>query len=135
VGVIVAGGANGAQSTQTSPQAQLQQQEASQPGQYGFTPRNGCVEGNQAVGVPASIAPVQSGTLVLGVICGTPANQNGMAPGDVITSAAGQQVSSPASLMTILHSVRSGSTVKITWVTPSDQTMSQPLTVMAAPPQ
>jgi S1-C subfamily serine protease len=85
--------------------------------------------------VPASIAPVQSGTLVLGVICGTPANQNGMAPGDVITSAAGQQVSSPASLMTILHSVRSGSTVKITWVTPSDQTMSQTLTVMAAPPQ
>jgi len=135
VGVIVAGGANGAQSTQASPQAQLQQQEASQQGQFGISPPNGCVEGDQAVGVPASIAPVQSGTLVLGVICGTPANQDGMAPGDVIISAAGQQVSSPASLMAILHSVRSGSTVKITWVTPSDQTMSRTLTVMAAPPQ
>ena len=137
VGVIVAGGSNGAQSTATSPQAQLQQQEANQQpqGGFGFTPPNGCVEGNQPVGVPSSIAPVPSGTLILGVICGTPAVQNGMVPGDVIISAAGQQVSSPASLMNILQRVHGGSTVKITWVTPSDQTISRTLTVEGAPPQ
>jgi S1-C subfamily serine protease len=58
-----------------------------------------------------------------------------MVPGDVITSAGGQQVSSPSSLMTILHKVHSGSSVKVTWVTPSDQTISRTLTVVAAPPQ
>jgi S1-C subfamily serine protease len=138
VGVIVAAGSNGAQSTATSPQAQLQQQEAAQgqgQGPFGFSPPNGCIEGNQAVGVPASIAPVPSGTLILGVICGTPAAQNGMVPGDVITSAAGQQVSSPASLMNTLQGVHGGSSVKITWVTPSGQTISRTLTVVGAPPQ
>jgi S1-C subfamily serine protease len=135
VGVIVAGGSNGSQSTETSPQAQLQQQEASQPqDQFGAGPQNGCVNGNQG-GVPASIAPVPSGTLILGVICGTPAAQDGMASGDVITSVAGQQVSSPASLMSIMQGVHGGSSVKITWVTPSDQTISKTLTVAAAPPQ
>ena len=138
VGVIVAGGSNGAQSTETSPQAQLQQQEATQgqgQGPFGFSSPNACVEGNQAVGVPASIAPVPSGTLILGVICGTPAAQNGMGPGDVITSAAGQQVSSPASLMNTLQGVHGGSSVKITWVTPAGQTISRTLTVVGAPPQ
>jgi S1-C subfamily serine protease len=135
VGVIVPAGRNGAQSTETNPQAQLQQQEAADQGQLGFGPPNGCVQGNQALGVPSSIAPVSSGTLVLGVICGTPAAQNGMVPGDVITSAAGQQVTSPASLTNILHGVQAGSTVKITWVTPSNQTITRTLTVEAAPPQ
>jgi S1-C subfamily serine protease len=58
-----------------------------------------------------------------------------MVPGDVITSAAGQQVSSPSSLMSILHGVHGGSSVKVTWVTPSDQTITRTLTVVAAPPQ
>jgi S1-C subfamily serine protease len=136
VGVIVAGGANGAQSTESSPQAQLQQQQAQESqNQLGLGAPNSCVNGNQAVGSPATIAPVPSGTLVLGAICGTPAAQTGMVPGDVITSADGQQVSSPSSLMSILHKVHSGSSVKITWVTPSDQTISRTLTVVAAPPQ
>jgi len=87
------------------------------------------------VGEPSSIAPVPAGTLVLGVICGTPATQNGMVPGDVITNAAGQQVTSPASLMNILQGVHGGSSVKLTWVTPSGQTVSRTLTVVAAPPQ
>jgi len=56
-------------------------------------------------------------------------------PGDVITSAAGQQVTSPSTLTSILQSVHSGSSVKITWVTPSNQTITRTLTVVAAPPQ
>jgi S1-C subfamily serine protease len=134
VGVIVAGGSNGAQSTETNPQAQLQQQEASQPDQFGAGPQTGCVNGNEG-GVPASIAPVSSGTLILGVICGTPAAQDGMVSGDVITSVNGQQVTSPASLMTTLQGVHGGSSIKITWVTPTDLTISKTLTVVAAPPQ
>ncbi len=139
VGVLVAGTSGDEQSTQTSPQAQLQQQEQAeqqQGGQSGTVPQFGCVQsGTSLPGLPASIAPVSSGTLVLGTICGGPASGAGMTAGDVITSLAGKKVSSPASLTGILQGVRSGTRVSITWVTPSNQTMNQTLTVAAAPPQ
>ncbi|MGH3302071.1 MAG: S1C family serine protease [Streptosporangiaceae bacterium] len=140
VGVLVAGESEGGQSTETSPQAQLQQQEQADQqtggGQFGNgTPQTGCVPNGSNPGVPASIAPVSSGTLVLGTICGAPAAQAGMVPGDVITSVAGKRVSSPASLTGILQGVHGGSAVPITWVTPSDQTMSRTLTVGTAPPE
>jgi S1-C subfamily serine protease len=138
VGVLVAGNSGGGQSTQTSPQAQLQQQEQAdqQPGGVGGIPATGCVPtGSSPSGVPSSIAPVSSGTLVLGTICEEPAAEAGMIPGDVITSVAGKKVSSPASLTNILQGVRSGTTVSITWITPSNQTVNHMLTVAAAPPQ
>jgi S1-C subfamily serine protease len=141
VGVLVAANANGGQSTETSPQAQLQQQEQQQQqGQFGNggngVPSSGCVpEGSSLQGVPASIAPVSSGTLILGTICEAPAAQSGMVPGDVITSVDGKKVSSPSSLTGILQGVHGGSSVAITWVTPSDQTVSHTLTVGTAPPQ
>jgi S1-C subfamily serine protease len=91
--------------------------------------------GSNPTGVPSNIAPVSSGTLVLGAICGGPAAQAGMIPGDVITSVAGKKVSSPASLTGILHGVHSGTAISITWVTPTNQTLDHTLTVAAAPPQ
>jgi S1-C subfamily serine protease len=138
VGVLVASnGSAGGQSTQTSPQAQLQQQEqAEQQAGGGNAPPIGCVpSGASPSGVPDSIAPVSSGTLVLGAICNEPAASAGMIPGDVITSVAGKKVSSPSSLTGILQGVRSGTAVSITWVTPSGQTVNHTLTVAAAPPQ
>jgi S1-C subfamily serine protease len=137
VGILVAGNSSGGQSTETSPQAQLQQeQQADQQSGGGGIPATGCVPtGSSAPGIPPSIASVSSGTLVLGAICGEPAAQAGMIPGDVITSVAGKKVSSPASLTGILQGVRSGTTVSITWITPSNQTVNHTLTVAAAPPQ
>jgi S1-C subfamily serine protease len=138
VGVLVAGNPNGGQSTETSPQAQLQQQEqADQQGSGGNgVPSTGCIPtGSTPGGVPASIAPVSSGTLILGAICNEPAANAGMTAGDVITSLAGKKVSSPASLTGILQGVRSGSSVQVSWVTPSGQTVNRTLTVIQAPPQ
>jgi S1-C subfamily serine protease len=139
VGVLVAGNSGGGQSTQTSPQAQLQQQEQAdeQAGsQPGSVPPFGCVpSGDTPNGVPPSIAPVSSGTLVLGTICGAPAAAAGMLPGDVITSVNGKRVSSPSSLTGILQGVHSGTSIPVTWVTPQNQSKSQTLTVEAAPPQ
>jgi S1-C subfamily serine protease len=138
VGVLVAGNSNGGQSTQTSPQAQLQQQEQAeqQAGGGQGTPTFGCLpSGSSPQGVPASIAPVSSGTLVLGTICGAPASQAGLDPGDVITSVDGKKVSSPSSLTSILQGVHGGSAVSITWVTPSSQLVNRTLTVGTAPPQ
>jgi S1-C subfamily serine protease len=137
VGVLVPSGANGAQSNATSPSVQLQQQEANQQqlGQVNPAPPGGCLQNNASPGVPTKIAPVDSGTLVLGSLCQTPAAAVGMVAGDVITKVNNQVVSSPASLMNILKTVRGGSTISLTWVTPSDQTVTRSLTLAAAPPQ
>ncbi len=137
VGVLVPSGPNGTQSNQTSPSAQLRQQEANAQsfGQPNPAPRT-CLSSNAAAGVPTKIAPVRSGTLVIGSLCHTPAaDQAGLIAGDVITRVNGQSVSSPASLMQLLQAVRGGSTVSLTWVTPSDHTITKTITVDSAPPQ
>ena len=136
VGVLVPGGKNGTQSTVTSPRLQLRQQEQADS-QFGQVPHatNNCLASNQQAGVPTKVAPVSSGTLVLGSLCGTPAAQVGLIPGDVITKVDGQPVSSPASLMNILQGINGGSTIRLTWVTPTGQTDSRPLTLAKAPPQ
>jgi S1-C subfamily serine protease len=136
VGVLVPSGPNGAQSTSTSPRVQLQQQEANQQafGQQGSAP-NSCVPPGTNPAAPASIAPVSAGTLVLGSLCQTPAATAGLLPGDVITKVNSQQVTSPASLMKVLRTVRGGANVTLTWVTPADQTVTRTLTLASAPPQ
>jgi S1-C subfamily serine protease len=136
VGVLVPSGPNGAQSTATDPRAQLRQEETNQQpyGQPGTAP-NSCVANDSNAGLPASVAPVQSGTLVLGSLCGTPAGNAGLLPGDVITGVNGHQISSPVTLMTVLKTVRGGSKVTITWVTPSDQAVTRTIIVASAPPQ
>ncbi len=136
VGVLVPSGPNGAQSTQSSPSAQLRQQEANMQsfGQASPAPST-CLQSNGAAGIPTKIAPVTSGTLVLGSLCGTPAAGADLIAGDVITRVNGQPVSSPASLMHLLQAVRGGSTVSLTWVTPSDRTIMRTITLESAPPQ
>jgi hypothetical protein len=37
--------------------------------------------------------------------------------------------------MNLLKAIHGGSTVSLTWITPSDQTVTQTLTLAAAPPQ
>jgi hypothetical protein len=37
--------------------------------------------------------------------------------------------------MNLLHAVRGGSTVSLTWVTPSDHTVTRTITLASAPPQ
>lgn len=136
VGVLVPGGKNGTQSTVTNPQSQLRQQEKAQKAFGPLQPaNNNCLASNQQAGVPTKVAPVSSGTLVLGSLCRTPAAAAGLVPGDVITKVNGQPVSSPASLMNILQAIKGGSTVRLTWVTTAGQTETKPLTLAAAPPQ
>jgi S1-C subfamily serine protease len=135
VGVLVPSN-KGSQSTKTSPAAQLRQEEAQDQafGQTNPAP-SGCVQSNQNAGVPSRIAPVSSGTLVLGSLCHTPAAMAGIGAGDVITRVNNKAVSSPASLMNILQGMHGGASVKITWVTPGNQTVTRTLTLSVAPPQ
>jgi S1-C subfamily serine protease len=135
IGVLVPSGPNGAQSTKTSPAAQLRQEEQNQPfGQSNPAP-SGCVQSDANAGVPSRIAPVSSGTLVLGALCQTSAANAGISAGDVITKVNNRPVSSPSSLMNILQGIHGGASVKVTWVTPDDQSVTRTVTLSVAPPQ
>jgi S1-C subfamily serine protease len=135
VGVLVPSGPNGTQSTKTNPGAQLRQEEANQAfGQSSPAP-SGCVQSDANAGVPTRIAPVNSGALVLGALCQTSAANAGIGAGDVITRVNNKAVSSPASLMTILQGIHGGASVKLTWVTPNDQSVTRTVTLSVAPPQ
>jgi S1-C subfamily serine protease len=136
VGVLVPSGPNGAQSNATSPRVQLQQEESNQqtPGGQPQAAPNSCVPNDSDPGIPTSIASVSTGTLVIGSLCNTPAASAGLLPGDVITAVNGHQVGSPVSLMTVLRTIPGGSHVTLTWVTPSDQTVTKTITLASAPP-
>jgi S1-C subfamily serine protease len=139
LGVIVIPGAKGQQSTQASPNAQLHQQENNRNQQGGFggqlpTAPGQCLTNDGNAGVPTKIAPVGSGTLILGSLCGTPASTAGIGSGDVITNVNGHGVTSPASLVGILGVLHKGQSVNVTWVTPSDQTIHKSMLLAAAPP-
>jgi S1-C subfamily serine protease len=93
-----------------------------------------CYTNNASLTVPATIASVNSGTLVLGTICGSPAAAAGLTAGSVITDVQGQTVGSPASLTTAVSKYRPGAHISLTWVTPSGQTKTGTVTLTAGPP-
>jgi len=133
--------------TSPSPQVQAQQQQAANgfgDGFGGFGGFNGfaspaappaCYTSNTSLSVPASIAPAAAGTLVDGTICGSPAATAGMTGGSVITAVNGRSVGSPASLVSILGTLRPGDTVAVTWVSPAGHHTTSTLQLTAGPPQ
>ena len=137
VGVLVPSGPRGTQSTTTNPQDQLRQQESLEQREGGPLTQapTTCVLDDTSAGIPSKVAPVSSGTLVLGALCGTAAQRGGISAGDVITRVNSQAVTSPSSLMKILLGVHGGAKVTMTWVTPTDQKVSRTLKLDVAPPQ
>jgi S1-C subfamily serine protease len=133
VGVLVP---SGSASSASSP-AQQQQLQGQNQGSSGFgSPGNGtCLSNDQNAGVPQTIAPATSGTLILGDLCGTPAATAGLVAGDVITAVNGRAVSSPDSLTSILSGYRPGSKISVTWENASGQQQTGKLALIAAPPQ
>ena len=77
-----------------------------------------CLTGGSSsyTAVPAAIAPVSSGALVDGVVCGGPAVRAGLAAGDVITSLGAHAITSARSLTSILAEERPGTRTSLTWV-------------------
>jgi S1-C subfamily serine protease len=116
----------------SSPQAQQEQQEEQNGG---FGSSQACYTSNADVTVPSAIAPVSSGTLILGTICGSPAAQAGMTGGAVITAVNGQAIGSPDDLTGILARFHPGDTISVTWVSPSGQRTTSSLHLAAGPPQ
>ena len=74
------------------------------------------------------------GTLVAGVMPGSPAERAGLAPGDVIVALDGIAVDSPATLTTLLTRHHPGDVVRLTWVDPRGQRQSAPVRLASGPP-
>ena len=116
----------------SNPQAQAQQQ---QQQQNGFSGSRACYTSNTNLTVPSTIAPVNSGTLIEGTICNSPAAQAGMTGGAVITAINGQPVGSPDDLSHVLARFHPGDTISVAWVSPSGQRTTSSLHLTAGPPQ
>jgi S1-C subfamily serine protease len=141
LGVTVASAKSGP-STSADPRAQ--QHELRSPGRqngfggFGGAPPSGgngarCMTTNAEAAVPDRIAPVSSGTLVSGVLCGTPVASAGMTAGAVITSINGQAIGSPASLTKNLTQYHPGTTVSVQWVSPNGQHHTSSMKLAAGP--
>jgi S1-C subfamily serine protease len=126
VGIFVGSGSS------SSPPVQAQQEEQ-QDGGGGSTAQ--CYTSNSDLTVPSAIAPVSSGTLVIGTICGSPAASAGMTGGAVITAVNGQAVGSPDDLSGMLSRFHPGEVISVTWVSPSGQRTTSSLHLTAGPPQ
>jgi S1-C subfamily serine protease len=74
-----------------------------------------CLTGGQPPGVPRAIAPAHIGALVLGILCNTAADSQGLIPGDVITAVNGQAVTTPGSLTGITAKYHPGQVVSVSW--------------------
>ena len=120
-------------------QAAAQQQQNNGFGN-GFGNGNGsggsqsCYTNDSNLPVPSTIAAVNSGTLVVGTICSSPAATAGLSAGSVVTGVNGQAVGAPQSLHSKLAKFRPGDTVSLTWVTPSGQRKTGNMTLTAGPP-
>ena len=115
-----------------SPQAQARQQGQ---GASGSGNSSACHTSNADLTMPSAVAPVSSGTLIEGTICGSPAAKAGMTGGAVITAVNGQPVGSPDDLASILSRFHPGDTISVTWVSPSGQRTTSSLHLTAGPPQ
>ena len=132
------------QGTSSDPQQQAAAQQQNNGGFGGFGGGNGfsgngsgsqsCYSNGSSLPVPDKIAPVSSGTLVVGTICSSPAAVAGVSAGSVITSVNGQAVGAPQTLHDALSKFRPGDTVSLTWVTPSGQRKTASMTLTAGPP-
>jgi S1-C subfamily serine protease len=107
-----------AQSSSSSPRQQAIDEQGSDNGGNGSRPHGGtaaCLAGGQPATVPTRIAPVGTGALILGILCGTAADSGGLAPGDVITSVDGHPVTTPDSLTGITAMYHPGEVVSVGW--------------------
>jgi S1-C subfamily serine protease len=122
-----------------SPQAQAQQQSGGLGGgNFGGGNFGGsgpsCYTSNRNLGVPSTIAPVSSGTLIIGVICSGPAQAAGITAGSVITAVNGQAIGAPDTLTKIVGQYHPGTTISVTWVSPSGQRTTSRIGLTAGPP-
>jgi S1-C subfamily serine protease len=132
MGIFIGQGSN------SDPQAQAGQQNGGNGfggfGGNGGTGNSGCYTSDRNLVAPQTIANVNSGTLILGTVCGGPAAAAGMTAGSVITAVNGQAIGSPESLTGVVSKFQPGTTISVTWVSPSGQRSVSSIALTAGPP-
>jgi S1-C subfamily serine protease len=99
------------------------------------SPALSCYTSNAGLTPPLATAPVNTGILVQGVICASPAARAGMTSGAVITAVSGQPVRSPDDLMRVMARFRPGEIISVTWMNPAGQQAISRIRLAAGPPQ
>jgi S1-C subfamily serine protease len=106
------------------------------PGQpAAASPALSCYTSNADLTPPLTVAPVNSGILVQGVICASPAARAGMTSGAVITAVGGQPVRSPDDLSRVMARFRPGDMISVTWMNPAGKQTTSRIRLTAGPPQ
>jgi S1-C subfamily serine protease len=94
-----------------------------------------CLANDLNAGVPGQVAPVRAGALIIGELCGTPADGAGLIAGDVITAVGTSRVTSPSQLTGVMRGFRPGMAVQVTWVDVTGTTHRSTLVLIQAPPR
>jgi S1-C subfamily serine protease len=133
MGVYIGEGSN------ANPQAQAQQEQnggfgGNGSGGFGGGGGQSCYTNNSTLVPPTDIPNVSSGTLILGTICGGPAQAAGMTAGSVITAVNGQAIGSPSNLTGVVSKYKPGDTISVTWVNPSGQRSTASIKLASGPP-
>ena len=135
MGVLVPSG-KASQSTNPAQQRQLQLRQDQSNSNFPVPPAGAaCVTNEEASGVPAHVAPVSSGALIIGQLCGTPADRAGIAAGDVITAVGSQKVTSPSELTTVMLGFKPGVGVQVSWTDIHGHKHHSTLDLAQAPPR
>jgi len=129
--------------TSSDPQEQASEQSRQDNGFGGFggngfggngSGSQSCYTNDSNLPTPDTIAPVSSGTLVVGAICGGPAAAAGLTAGSVITSVNGTAIGAPQTVHNAIAKFHPGDSVSLTWVTPSGQHKTASVTLIQGPP-
>ncbi len=100
-------------------------------GGFGSDPTGGF--GSDGSGGFGGTGTAASGATVIGTVSGSPAATAGLAAGDVITSVAGQTVTSPSQVSSILSSGHPGDKVTVTWTDAEGQSHTASITLATGP--
>jgi S1-C subfamily serine protease len=135
MGVLVPSG-KASQSTNPAQQRELQLRQDQSESNFPVPPAGAaCVSNEESSGVPAHVAPVSTGALIIGQLCGTPADRAGIAAGDVITAVGGQRVTSPSQLTTVMLGFKPGVNVQVSWTDIRGHKHRSTLDLAQAPPR
>jgi S1-C subfamily serine protease len=113
----------------------LQQAQQGQSQSAAPSPAPSCDTTNADLTPPIAIAPVDSGILVQGVVCASPAARAGMTGGAVITAVSGQPVESPNDLSHVMARFRPGDTISVTWMNALGRQTTSRILLTEGPPQ
>ena len=89
------------------------------------------------LGVQVSTADAGSttGALIAGVVPGGPADSAGIQTGDVVTTIAGQRVTTPSSISAVILTKKPGMPIAVAWVDGAGQSHRATVTLASGPPQ